>query len=75
MIESLPMRNFKCFRDQRVPLGGLTVLAGLNGSGKSSVIQAILALHQWWEDMQEGPTPWRGPLVNLSQGGQPIHNA
>ena len=67
------MRNFKCFRDQRVPLGGLTVLAGLNGAGKSSVIQAILAFHQWWENLQEGPSPWRGPLVNLGSFRDVLH--
>ena len=73
MIESLRLRNFKCFRDQRLPLGGLTVLAGLNGVGKSSVIQAILALHQWLEDMQEGPNAWRGPLVNLGSFRDVLH--
>ena len=73
VIESLRMRNFKCFRDQRVPLGGLTVLAGLNGAGKSSVIQAILAFHQWWENLQEGPSPWRGPLVNLGSFRDVLH--
>ena len=55
MIESLHLRNFKCFRDQRVPLGGLTVLAGLNGAGKSTVIQAVLTLHQPWKGQQEVP--------------------
>ena len=73
MIESLRLRNFKCFRDQTIPLGTLTVLAGLNGAGKSSVIQAILALHQWWEDLQEGPSPWRGPLVNLGSFRDVLH--
>ena len=73
MIESLRLRNFKCFRDQKVPLGALTVLAGINGAGKSSVIQAILALHQWWEDLQGTPNPWRGPLVNLGSFRDVLH--
>ncbi len=73
MIESLRLRSFKCFWDQEVPLGALTVLAGLNGAGKSTVIQAILALHQWWEDLQGSPTPWRGPLVNLGSFGDVLH--
>ena len=73
MIESLHLRNFKCFRDQRVPLGGLTVLAGLNGAGKSTVIQAVLTLHQFWKDQQEGTRPWRGPLVNLGSFHDVLH--
>lgn len=73
MIASLHLRNFKCFRDQRVPLGGLTVLAGLNGAGKSSVIQAILAFHQWWQDLRGSPNPWRGPLVNLGSYRNVLH--
>lgn len=73
MIESLHLRNFKCFRDHRVPLGGLTVLAGLNGAGKSTVIQAVLTLHQFWKDQQDGTGPWRGPLVNLGSFHDVLH--
>ena len=73
MIESLHLKNFKCFQDQRVPLGGLTVLAGLNGAGKSTVIQALLTLHQFWKDQHEGPRPWRGPLVNLGSFHDVLH--
>ena len=73
VIESLHLGNFKCFRDQRVPLGGLTVLAGLNGAGKSTVIQAVLTVHQFWKDEQEGAGPWRGPLVNLGSFHDVLH--
>ena len=43
---------------ETVPLVGLTVRGGLNGSDKSSVIQSIRTMYQWWEDLQEGPNPW-----------------
>ena len=46
MIDRLHLRNFKCFEDAYVNLGGITLLAGLNGTGKSSVIQALLVLRQ-----------------------------
>jgi len=38
------IKNFKCFREFRLPINGLTVLAGANGNGKSSSIQALLLL-------------------------------
>lgn len=71
MIDHLKLRNFKCFREQTVPFGRLTVLAGLNGSGKSSVIQAILALRQHWGSGQV--SPWRGGLVNLGSFRDVLH--
>ena len=46
MIQSLSLTNFKCFEDQELHLRGLTLLAGLNSSGKSTLIQALLLLRQ-----------------------------
>lgn len=46
MIESIQLENFKCFEKQRVVLRPLTLLAGLNSSGKSTIIQALLLLRQ-----------------------------
>jgi predicted ATPase len=46
MIKTLRLRNFKCFEDQTLPFGNLTLLAGLNGMGKSSVLQSLLLLRQ-----------------------------
>ena len=46
MITELHLQNFKCFEKQALPLRNLTVLAGLNGMGKSSVIQSLLLLRQ-----------------------------
>ena len=46
MIRALSLHNFKCFARQSFELGHLTVLAGLNGAGKSSVLQALLLLRQ-----------------------------
>lgn len=41
MIDKLHISGFKSFIDQEINLTNLTVLAGLNNSGKSSVIQAF----------------------------------
>lgn len=46
MIKSLHLINFKCFKDQQFTLGPLTLLTGLNGVGKSTVIQSLLLLRQ-----------------------------
>ena len=46
MIESMNLTNFKCFEKQHVILKRLTLLAGLNSSGKSTIIQALLLLRQ-----------------------------
>lgn len=43
-IHSLGLFGFKSFIDQEISLSPLTVLTGLNSSGKSSVIQAIRML-------------------------------
>lgn len=73
MIEHVRLKNFKCFREHRIHFGSLTVLAGLNGSGKSSVIQAILAVYQW-PGHSDGAAPWRGPLVDLGSFRDVLHD-
>lgn len=42
MITEIEIRGFKCFHRQAFKLGQLSILAGLNGSGKTSVIHALL---------------------------------
>lgn len=46
MLSWLDLRFFKCFEQLRLPLAPLTLLTGLNASGKSSVLQALVMLHQ-----------------------------
>lgn len=45
-MESLIIKNFKCFIDTSINLNKLTVLAGSNGNGKSTAIQALLFLRR-----------------------------
>ena len=47
------INNFKCFRDERIELNDLTVLVGSNGMGKSTVIQALLLMRQFYESKSE----------------------
>ena len=46
VLTRIELRFFKCFELLRLPLAPLTLLTGLNASGKSSVLQAIVLLHQ-----------------------------
>jgi predicted ATPase len=46
----LRLNNFKCFIDGKIPLKTLTVLAGANGNGKSTMIQALLFLRKTIEE-------------------------
>ena len=46
MINRLDLETFKCFELLRLPLAPLTLLSGINASGKSSVLQALVLLHQ-----------------------------
>ena len=46
MITRIDLRHFKCFEVLKLPLKPLTLLSGINASGKSSVLQALTLLHQ-----------------------------
>lgn len=46
MIESVHIERFKRFRSLELDLGDLTLLTGLNGTGKSSVVHALLLYRQ-----------------------------
>ncbi len=49
MLTGIHLLNFKSFIDQKLGLMPMTLLAGLNNSGKSSVIQALRMLWKWSE--------------------------
>ncbi|MDY0058774.1 MAG: DUF3696 domain-containing protein [Myxococcota bacterium] len=70
MIHSIILKDFKCFSDYRLPLGCLTVLTGTNGSGKSTVMQALLALRQSQEQgaLARGQLALNGSWVHLGTG-------
>lgn len=49
MINNLSLKNFKCFEKIDVEFSNLNVLAGINSTGKSTLIQALLLLRQTYE--------------------------
>lgn len=46
MLNQIDLRCFKCFELLKLPLAPLTLLSGPNASGKSSVLQSLVLLHQ-----------------------------
>lgn len=70
MITKIKLRNFKCFDGLELPCSGLTLLCGLNGMGKSSVIQALLVLRQSFvsRELIEGRLVLGGELADLGTG-------
>lgn len=44
MFTKLRIQQFKCFSDQEIEFGKITILAGANGVGKSSLIQSLLLI-------------------------------
>jgi predicted ATPase len=67
VIEQFRILNFKAFRDQLLSFSPLTLLTGLNGSGKSSVLQALLVLRQSFDQglLQKNRLALDGGLLRL----------
>lgn len=60
MLNSLTIERFKCFKRLYVPFKPLTLIAGTNGAGKSSIIQSLLMLRQSCLDKHHD---WNNTLV------------
>jgi predicted ATPase len=69
MIEQLILRNFKCFERADIRLNALTLLTGLNGMGKSSVIQSLLLIRQSYQSgvLRQGRLSCSDDLVDLGR--------
>lgn len=51
MLKSISFENYKCFKDKtEIELAPLTILCGVNSSGKSSIINSLLMLKQSYEN-------------------------
>lgn len=49
MIKKIILKNFKTFEEESFEIAPLTLITGINGMGKSSIIQALLLLKQNYE--------------------------
>ena len=70
MLKSLALTNFKAFDDLWLPFEKLTLLSGLNGSGKSTVLQALGLLRQSFDTgfIHAGDLGLNGSLVEIGAG-------
>lgn len=51
MLKSISLENYKCFKEKAdIEIAPLTVLCGVNSSGKSSILKSLLMLKQSYEN-------------------------
>ena len=77
MLTKFELKNFKCFQELELPCASLNLLCGLNGTGKSSVIQTLLVLRQSLESRElsaNGRLDLSGGRVDLGSGTDVIHD-
>lgn len=70
MLEYVRIQRFKTLLDTRFELGSLNLFSGLNGMGKSSLLQALLLLRQSYERntlLQKGLL-LKGDYISLGAG-------
>jgi predicted ATPase len=47
MLTKIALKNFKCFQEEReFPLSHINLLTGINGTGKSTLLQSLLLMYQ-----------------------------
>ena len=70
MLEFIRIQRFKALRDATFPLSSLNVFSGLNGMGKSSLIQTLLLLRQSNEKniLLDKGLPLKGDYVSVGTG-------
>ena len=70
MLRNIKLVHFKCFEQLDLDCTALNLLCGLNGMGKSSVIQALLVLRQSFEtgELLNGRLVLGGERIDLGTG-------
>ena len=70
MLKEVKLTNFKCFGSLELTCPPLALLCGLNGMGKSSVIQALLVLRQSFTsgELRQGRLVLGGEFADLGTG-------
>ncbi|MDZ8184458.1 MAG: DUF3696 domain-containing protein [Nostoc sp. ChiSLP02] len=77
MINSLRLINFKPFNNQFLEFRPLTLLSGLNSTGKSSVLQSLLLLRQSYQQdlLPKTGLALNGDLVNIGTAQDALYES
>ncbi|MDZ4034403.1 DUF3696 domain-containing protein [Kluyvera ascorbata] len=67
MINSIYVKNFKCFLEQTFTLAPLTIFCGSNSAGKSTAIQSILSVKQNIDTLSNRTFQMGGELFNFGK--------
>lgn len=73
MIESIGIKNFKSLKDVSITTKNLNLLAGLNGMGKSSLIQLLLLIKQSYSLRSDGEVLLNGHLIKIGKGQDALY--
>ena len=75
MLTNIKLENFKCFRELDLKCAPLTLLTGINGTGKSSVFQALVLLRQTVEQraLDDKRLFSNGPRIDLGPTAEILH--
>jgi predicted ATPase len=74
-VREVQIRNYKSIGQATVALGGLTILVGANGAGKSNFLDALAFVSDCLTDSVELAFKSRGGLASVRRrsGGHPTH--
>ncbi|MCT7950144.1 DUF3696 domain-containing protein [Ancylothrix sp. C2] len=77
MIQTLHLKNFKCFEKQSLQFKKLSLLSGLNSTGKSSALQSLLLLRQSYQEnlLQNTGLLLNGKLICIGRAKDALFEA
>lgn len=76
MITKLKICDFKAHHNTELPFAPLTLLTGINSSGKSSILQALLLLRQSFKKNRlERGLDLNAPLCDIGKGTDALYRA
>lgn len=76
MLTGIQLENFKCFRELDLKCAPITLLTGVNGTGKSSVFQALVLLRKSFEarGLENGRLLVDGDPIDFGSANDLLHS-